>query len=424
MHIVVVGLNHKTAPIELRERVCFPSDTIEEPLKKVTSLSHVSEGLILSTCNRVEVLAVTEDIEEGIKEIKDFLSSYHGISMNRLDTHLYSYNSDDAIKHIFYVASSLDSMIVGEPQILGQLKEAYSLAGKHKTSGAILHKFLHKAFSVAKKVRTETRIATSAVSISYAAVELAKKIFDTLEGKFVMLVGAGEMAELAARYLLNNGVKDVLIANRTYERAKRLAEEFSGTPVIFEHLSLFLDQVDIVISSTSSPHYTIMYKDVMRALKIRKYRPMFFIDIAVPRDIEPGINSIDNVYLYDIDDLQGVVDANIDEREEEAGKAERIIDVEIEKFKGWLENLSIVPTVVSLRERFEEIRKGEVEKTIAGLNGNSEIDRKLLDALTSSIINKILHSPITQLKGQENTREGNHYLDAVRKLFRLEERKG
>lgn len=421
MHIVVVGLNHKTAPVELREKLAFPSDTIEEPLRRVTSIPQVSEGLILSTCNRVEVLAVVRDVGEGIEEIRNFLSSHHRVPMSRLDASLYSYDSYDAIKHIFQVASSLDSMVIGEPQILGQLKEAYSLASKHKTSGVILHKFLHKAFLVGKKVRTETRIASAAVSISYAAIELAKKIFATLENKVVMLVGAGEMSELAARHLLNHGVRDILIANRTYSRAERLAKEFDGRPIVFEDLTLFLDQVDIVITSTGSSHYTIRYNDVRRALKIRKYKPLFFIDIAVPRDVEPRINDIENVYLYDIDDLRGVVDANIKEREEEAKKAENIIEREILQFERWLESLNAVPTIISLRERFEEIRKKEVEKTISSMNGGPKIDKEVLDALTSSIINKILHNPVTRLKGRENTRKESYYIDAIRDLFDLEE---
>jgi len=422
MHIIVVGLNHKTAPVELREKLYFPLETIEDPLKRVTSLPHVSEALILSTCNRVEIIAVTKDIREGAEEIRNFLSSYHGISMNQLVSCLYSYDSYEAIKHIFHVASGLDSMVVGEPQILGQLKDAYSLANKHKTSDVILHRFLHRAFSVAKKVRTETKIATSAVSISYAAVELAKKIFDSLKDKVVMLIGAGEMSELAARHLLSHGVREIMIANRTHSRAIELAKEFGGRPVVFEDLTLFLPQVDIVISSTASAHYIIRSDDVVRALKIRKYKPMFFIDIAVPRDIDPRINDISNVYLYDIDDLKGVVDTNIKMREEEAKKAEGIIEKEIEQFNKWLGTLNAVPTVISLRERFEEIRKKEVEKAISSLNGSSEFDPKVLDALTTSIVNKILHYPVTKLKMLDNTREGNYFVDAVRKLFDLEEK--
>jgi glutamyl-tRNA reductase len=419
MDIIVVGLNHKTAPIEMRERLHFPSDAIEEPLKKVTDLSYISEGLILSTCNRVEVIAVTKDPEKGINEVKDFLSFYHNVSKQQLDSCLYSYESYDAVRHIFKVASSLDSMIVGEPQILGQLKDAYSMANKYKTSGLIMHKFFHKAFSVGKKVRTESMIATSAVSISFAAVELAKKIFDDLKDKVVMLIGSGEMSELAARHLMNNGVKEILIANRTHSKAVKLADEFVGRPIVFEDLALFLDQVDIVISSTSSPHYTIGYDDVVRSLKIRKYKPIFLIDIAVPRDIDPRINNIDNVYLYDIDDIQGVVDANIKARREEAKKAERIIEREVDQFDRWLKSLSVVPTIISLKESLEDIRKKEVERTISGLNGNSQLDRELLDNLTSSIINKILHSPLTQLKRQENTRRRDYYIDAIRNLFNL-----
>ena len=419
MDIIVVGLNHKTAPIEMRERLHFPSDAIEEPLKEVTDLSYISEGLILSTCNRVEVMAVAKDSEKGINEIKDFLSSYHNLPKQQLDTCLYSYESDDAVRHVFKVASSLDSMVVGEPQILGQLKDAYRMANRYKTSGLILHKFLHKAFSVGKKVRTESMIATYAVSISFAAVELAKKIFDDLRDKVVMLIGSGEMSELAARHLMNNGVKEILIANRTRERAEKLAHEFGGRTIAFEDLPLFLDQVDIVISSTSSPQYTIGYNDIVRSLKIRKYKPIFLIDIAVPRDIDPRINNIDNVYLYDIDDMQGVVDTNIKARREEAKKAERIIEREVGQFDRWLKSLSVVPTIISLKESVEHIRKKEVEKVIAGLNGNSQLDRELLDNLTSSIINKILHSPLTNLKRQEDTRKRDYYIDAIRNLFNL-----
>ncbi|MFH2011289.1 MAG: glutamyl-tRNA reductase [Pseudomonadota bacterium] len=421
MYIIVVGLNHKTAPVELREKLHFPSENIEDPLKRVTNLPQVSEAMILSTCNRVEIVAVTKDIQEGTEGIRNFLSSYHCIPMNQLDSCLYSYNSYDAIKHVFAVASGLDSMVVGEPQILGQLKDAYSLANKHKTSDVILHRFLHRAFSVAKKVRTETKIATSAVSISYAAVELAKKIFDTLNDKIVMLIGAGEMSELAARHLLNQGVKELIIANRTYSRAEKLAEELGGRPAAFENITMFLNQVDIVITSTGSAHYIIKSDDIMKVLKIRKYKPMFFIDIAVPRDIDPKINDINNVYLYDIDDLEGVVNTNIKMREEEGKKAEKIIEKEIEQFNKWLGTLNAVPTVISLRERFEEIRKKEVEKTISSLNGSSEIDPKVLDALTTSIVNKILHYPVTKLKTLDNTREGNYFVDAVRKLFDLED---
>ena len=419
MDIIVVGLNHKTAPIEMRERLHFPSDAIEGPLKKVTDLSYISEGLILSTCNRVEVMAVAKDSEKGINEIKDFLSSYHNLPKQQLDTCLYSYESDDAVRHVFKVASSLDSMVVGEPQILGQLKDAYRMANRYKTSGLILHKFLHKAFSVGKKVRTESMIATYAVSISFAAVELAKKIFDDLRDKVVMLIGSGEMSELAARHLMNNGVKEILIANRTRERAEKLAHEFGGRTIVFEDLALFLDHVDIVISSTSSPQYTIGYNDIVRSLKIRKYKPIFLIDIAVPRDIDPRINNIDNVYLYDIDDMQGVVDTNIKARREEAKKAERIIEREVGQFDRWLKSLSVVPTIISLKESVEDIRKKEVEKVIAGLNGDSQFDRELLDNLTSSIINKILHSPLTNLKRQEDTRKRDYYIDAIRNLFNL-----
>lgn len=422
MNIVVVGLNHKTAPVEIREKISFQPQTVEEAYNRLFQCTGISEGMILSTCNRVEVYACADDAKEGIKGIKGFLSTFHGLPLERFEEHLFACSEEEALKHLFRVASSLDSMVVGEPQILGQLKDAYHDACKYKAAGIILNKLLHRAFSVAKRVRTETKIANSAVSISYAAVELAKKIFGSLNGKAVMLVGAGEMCELAARHFINSGINEIYITNRTFERAERLAEEFSGTPVDFNEFHHFLHKVDIVLSSTGAPHYIIKPENVIEALKARKQRPMFFIDIAVPRDIDTKVNDIDNVYLYDIDDLQGVIEANVKERTREAEKAEGIITEELKGFIHWLKTLDLTPTIVSIKERAENIRKKELGKALPYLNGITPAQMKVLDSLTSAIVNKLLHHPIVTLKTHAKDHYRDTYVEVARNMFNLAEK--
>lgn len=420
MNIVVVGLSHKTAPVEIREKVSFPSEKMPDYLHDLIDRKGVTEGVILSTCNRVEVIAITSHIQDGIEELKTFIAESNGISRDRLANHLYSHTSEDAIKHLFRVASSLDSMVVGEPQILGQMKDAYQYALEHNVTGIILNKLFSKAFSVAKRVRTETNIASSAVSISYAAVELAKKIFGTLEDKRVMLIGAGEMCELAARHFINSGIKEILVTNRTHSRAEKLAREFDGRALLFENVYLDLDEVDIILSSTGSPLPIINARQVSEALHKRRNRPMFFIDIAVPRDIDPDINKLDNAYLYDIDDLQGVVESNKKEREKEAAAAEKIIEAEIGQFHAWLKTLDVTPTIISLREKFNKVRALEMEKLLGKLNGLSENDRKAIESATAAMINKILHMPVSNLKKMSDTAEGDLYVDSARKLFDLD----
>lgn len=420
MNIVVVGLSHKTAPVEIREKVSFPSEKMAGYLHKLIERKGVTEGVILSTCNRVEVIAITSHIQDGIDELKNFIAESNGISGDYLGNHLYSHTSEDAIKHVFRVASSLDSMVVGEPQILGQMKDAYQYSLEHNVTGIILNKLFSKAFSVAKRVRTETNIASSAVSISYAAVELAKKIFGALEDKRVMLIGAGEMCELAARHFINSGIKEILVTNRTHSRAEKLAGEFGGRALLFENVYLDLDEVDIILSSTGSPVPIINAAQVSEALHKRRNRPMFFIDIAVPRDIDPAINKLDNAYLYDIDDLQGVVESNKKEREKEAAAAEKIIEVEIGRFYAWLRTLDVTPTIVSLREKLNEVRVTEAQKLFGRLNGLSEADRKAIESAMTAMINKILHMPVSNLKKMADTAEGDLYVDSARKLFDLD----
>ncbi len=420
MNIVVVGLSHKTASVDIREKVAFAPTQMEKPLRTLLALEDIAEAIIVSTCNRVEIYISTRDIAGGMARVKRFLADYHGIAPETLEPHLYAHHGEAAIRHVFRVASSLESMVVGEPQILGQIKTAYGYAAEFKTSGIILNRFLHKAFSVAKRVRTETKIASSAVSVSFAAVELARKIFGDLSDKTVMLIGAGEMCELAAKHFINNGVRGVMVTNRTYERAVKLAEEFEGKPVQFEDLFDQLHKADIVLSSTGATQFIIKPRDVEEVIRRRKLKPMFFIDIAVPRDIDPKVNNVENVYLYDMDDLQGVVASNLQQRAEEAKKAEAIIDEEIGQFHKWLSNLEVTPTIVALRSKFEETRKAELEKTLAAWKDLPPDGAKRLEALTAAIINKLLHPPTATLKRAGQGGRTDLYVDALRTLFELQ----
>jgi len=419
MNIIVVGLSHKTAPVEIREKIAFPPTGMEAPLLEMLALPAIAEGMIVSTCNRVELYAVSRQPEAAVIELKRFLADYHDIPEVDLNEHLYDRSGDDAIHHVLRVASSLDSMVIGEPQILGQIKTAYGYASEFKTTGTILNRFMHKAFSVAKRIRTETAIASSAVSVSFAAVELARKIFDSLENKTVMLVGAGEMCELAAKHFVNQGVSKVLVTNRTFSRAEKLAGEFNGTAVNFDNFREQLHRVDILLSSTGAPDYILSAKKLKEVCKVRRFKPMFLIDIAVPRDIDPAANKLDCVYLYDVDDLQGVVQANLKERHKEAEKAELIIKDEIVQFRNWLETLEVKPTIVALRQQMDQIRQVEIEKTLASLNHLNDKERKAIEAMSSAIVNKILHQPTQKLKQANQDDDGSLYLDAVRTLFDL-----
>ncbi len=418
--IVLIGLNHKTAPVELRERLATSNNN--EILGQLIQLPPVKEALFLSTCNRIEIIITTEEKHEIIiKAIKDFLAQYNQIDLNEFGNSIYTYLDADAVKHLFLVASSLDSMVIGEPQILGQIKEAYRRSLEQRVVGPILNRLLHKTFSVAKRVRTETELAHHAVSISYAAVELAKKIFGDLRGKLILLIGAGEMAELAVRHLLGSGVKDIVIANRTLERAVELSKEFNGRPILLAEISDYLSWTDIVISSTSAPHFLIYYDHVKRAMRQRKNRPIFFIDIAVPRNIDPKLNELDNVYLYNIDDLQDITEINKHVRQKEAQKAERIVEEEVIRFKWWLETLEAVPIIVLLKKKLEEIRQKELSKTLKQLNHLSNEDKEAIEVMTSAIVKKVLHDPITFLKKREERPKVDLYLDLARKLFNLDE---
>jgi glutamyl-tRNA reductase len=421
MEIVLIGLSHKTAPVEVREKFYIPRETLKEFRGRTAGLPGIREGWVLSTCNRMEVLIVGECGDDVVVRIRDLLAEIAGMSREALNPYLYLRKGEEAVRHLFRVTSSLDSMVLGEPQILGQVKEAYGEAVESKVSGLILNKLFHRSFFVAKRVRTETKIATQAVSVSYAAVELAKKILGNLEDKRVLLIGAGEMSELAARHLISQGVREIWVTNRTPSRALELAQEFQGKAVPFEDFPQQLRQVDIILSSTGSTHYIIRKEQLHEVIRVRKNRPMFFIDIAVPRDVDPAINEIDNVYVYDIDDLQGITESNREERRKEIQKAEEIVTQGVDAFNRWLSSLQVVPTILALRNRMEEIRKREVEKTLALLKNSSEEERKALDLLTNSIINKILHHPIFLLKQQESRGQGKRYVEMTRKIFHLDE---
>jgi glutamyl-tRNA reductase len=421
MGIIVVGLSHKTAAIEVREKLNFPESTLPDALRKLMTYEGIRESLIVSTCNRVEIYASVTDSAKGIDGVKRFISDYHGLSREALEQSLYVYPDAQGVRHTFRVASSLDSMVLGEAQILGQLKDAFDIALKSKTTSTILNKLIKKAISVAKRVRTETKLAEGAVSISSAAVELAKKIFGELEGKNVMLLGAGEMAELAAQHLLGNGVKNIMVANRTFERAEELAKEFKGDAIRFEHFPDALMMVDILICATGAPNYVVNREMASRALKERRHKPIFMIDISNPRNIDPEVDKVDNVYLYDIDDLQSKVDVNTEGRAKEAGRAEEIVSQEVETYLSWERALDAVPTIVDLREKVEDVRKRELEKTLASLNGMTEDQKRAVEAMSQAIINKLLHAPLVVLKQAASGSDvGDNTIAIARKLFNLD----
>jgi len=418
MKVLVAGLNHKIADVDVREKLAFTGSKLEEGLLRFSGLPEVDEAIILSTCNRVELYANVSETEKASESIKTFLSEFHSINRDSLNNALYFYHDIQAVEHIFKVASSLDSMIVGEPQILGQLKDAFDLALAKKTTGILLNKLMKKAISAAKRVRTETRIAENAVSISFSAVELAKKIFTDLSKKVCMLLGAGEMAELAAKHLISNGVREVLVANRTFERACSLAEEFHGRPVKFEEFLQEMVRADIVICSTGAPSYIVMKNQMQKVMKERKQRQVFIIDISVPRNIDPEINDLENVYLYNVDDLQGVVDSNLFERQKEAEKAEKIIAEELETFVKWQASLDSVPTIKALREKAEEIKKEEIDKLFHKLSGIDEREREAIEYMATALVNKLIHPPTAALK--EDSENRDLLVAAVRKLYGID----
>jgi glutamyl-tRNA reductase len=419
--ILIVGLSHRTAPVAVRERLGFPQADLQPALGRLAGLRGIHEAAIVSTCNRVEVVACVDQDADGLDvKITEFLAAERNMAHADFAAHLYAHCGREGVRHLFRVASSLDSMVVGEPQILGQVKDHYEEAALAGTSGSVLHRVFHRAFAVAKRVRTETGIAGRAVSVASAAVDLARTIFESFDDKTAMLIGAGTMSELAARHLKSQGVASVVIATRTFERAVALAREFEGIPIPFDRVAEYLKLADVVIGSAGATEYLITPTLVQEVLRARKQRPMFFIDLAVPRNFDPAINALDNVYLYDIDDLAVAVAGNVDEREREAVRAEAIVEEEVERFWRWFESLEVVPTIVAIREKVEAIRRRELEKALATLKDQAPRHRELLDSLTSSIVNKILHAPISSLKHHDERDGTLDLISSARRLFDLE----
>ncbi|MEE4166525.1 MAG: glutamyl-tRNA reductase [Desulfocapsaceae bacterium] len=416
--ISLLGINHKTTPVGVREKMAL-ADGYEQPLQALKKLPGCSEHFLLSTCNRVELVFVAEPSAGLDEAMMQFLFG-ESLTAEQRSSYSYLYHDTDAVRHLFQVAASLDSLVVGEAQILGQIKEAYRHASRLGCTGTLLNKLMHKSFTVAKRVRSETGIGSSAVSISYAAVQLAKKIFGRLDDKKVLLIGAGEMAELAAEHLVGQGVCGVVVANRTLGRAVDLAKRFNGTSCSLEELLSQLEHVDIIISSTGASDLIIKSADVKPLMRTRRNRPLFFIDIAVPRDLDPSLNDIDDVFLYDIDDLGQMVEMNRAERDREAVKAQRIVDEETLKFSRWQESMTVTPTITAMRRKADDICRQELTRTLAKLELDDE-DRKKVEKLASAISAKLLHGPLVYLKSESCRGGSDARVDTIKTIFGLEE---
>lgn len=419
MFIVVMGVNHKTAPVEIREKFAFSSKELEEACKKLRS-NHIIEGCaILSTCNRTEIYVAVTDVELGTRSLYSLLSEHSSLSFMEFKDYLYRHVLYDAVRHLFRVAAGLDSMILGETQILGQVKEAYEMACELGVSNNVLNTLFQQAISVGKRVRTETKIDQNAVSVSYAAVELARSFYGQLVGRSVLVMGAGKMSQLAVKYLTANGVETVLVTNRSYDRAVDLASQLGGKAVKLEALTDHLATADIVISCTAAPGYILTEENVAGPISQRD-KPLLLIDIAVPRDIEPAIGNLANSKLYDIDDLNLVVDQNLAERKEAALQGEVLIEEEIDTFFKWLGSLFVVPTIIALREKAHDIKDRELARTLRRLPGLSEKEKNLVSSLANSIVNQLIHSPIVNLKEFATTRQGHLYTETLQNLFDLD----
>jgi glutamyl-tRNA reductase len=412
----LIGVNHKTAPVEVRERLAVPESRLPDAVHHLVHYPGIEEGMIVSTCNRVELLAKGKN---GSVDLRGFLREYFQMDPSEMDPHLYEYREQEAIRHLFRVTSSLDSMVVGEPQILGQVKEAYATARGVGAVHSQLDMLITRAFAVAKRVRSETAVGSSAVSVASVAVELAEKIFGSLKGKSVCLVGAGKMSELAARHLLAHGAASVFVTNRTYDRAVVLAAKFKGEAVRFDEIYNVCDRADIVITSTGAPHAIFRREHGEKFMSRRKNRPMFFIDIAVPRDVDAEMNEVEGIFVYDIDDLQQAVLSHVADRKKEAERAEAIVAGEVDRFQARLQVQNVVPTIVSLQDHLETIRQAEIDR-VRGRLGTMTSDQELaVEALTRGIINKILHTPMTALKAAAKDPESAPVVELVKRIFDL-----
>ncbi|QNI35421.1 glutamyl-tRNA reductase [Edaphobacter albus] len=404
-NLVLIGVNHTTAPVEVRERLAIPAGRLADAIRSLVHHPGIREGIILSTCNRVELLTVQENGSTTQANLLQFLQDYFAVPPASITPHLYEYREREAVRHLFRVASSLDSMVVGEPQILGQVKESYTVAREVGAVSNSLDPLIQRAFTVAKKIRSETQIGSSSVSIASVAVDLARKIFGTLQGKTVLLVGAGKMSELAARHLIQQGASNILVTNRTFERAERIAQLFDGQAIPFETLYEQAARADIVITSTGAPQKLFLRSHGQQFLYTRRNRPMFFIDIAVPRDIDPKMNEIEGCFVYDIDDLQQVAAANLADRSREAAAAETIVTQEVEKYEQRVQSRGAVPAILALQQNAEVIREAEMARAAKRLNGLTDEQREAVEALTRSLTAKLLHPQLTALRQAAKSRE-------------------
>ena len=420
MYLVTVGLNHRSAPVEVREKLSFPEDKIAVALDKLKNYKEVKGCVILSTCNRTEIYGAVIDVEKGLSGIRDFMAGWCNTDKSELKNYLYTFTLYDVVNHLFRVAAGLDSMILGETQILGQVRTAYQQSCDLGYTNRVLNTLFQQAVTVGKRVRTETEIDRNAVSISYASVELAKQRLNGLEGRSILVIGAGKMSELTAKHLVSNGVTNVLVANRSYDKAEALAVKFDGQAVKYEDLFTHMADVDIVISATSATGYIVGKKDIHRVMQNRPGKRLFLMDIAVPRDIDPAVAEVTDVDLYDIDDLQNVVDSNLAERKKEALLAEKIVEEEMDGFLKWLSSQFITPTVAALKQRGEAIKKQEITRAFNRLGDLSEREKKVISSMANSIVNQLLHDPVIQLKNYALTHQGHLYCEILQNLFNLE----
>jgi len=420
--LVVVGVTHKTAPVEVRERLAISNGNVEGFLRDLLLLPHVQEAVVLSTCNRMEVVVCCPAGVDAASSLKSQILVSGGLEQDANLEFLFDLRGREAVRHVFRVASSLDSMVVGEPQILGQMKEQFALSSALQGAGPILHRVFHKGFSVAKRVRSETGVAGRTVSIASVAVDLARKIFETLQGRSVLLIGVGEIGEAAAKAFASAGAGRIMVVNRTFETAVEVARSLGGTPVPFERMSMYLPLADLVVGAAGGGEL-LAHDDVRSIMRERQHRPVFFIDLAVPRNFAAEINKIDNAYLYDVDDLTSVIEENIGERKREAVHGEAIVEEEVDRFWRWFEKLEVVPTIVELRERAEAVRREEVARTLAKMPRLDDEDRTRIEQMTSAIVNKILHQPTSALKAGRKPEEEFRLLEAVHEIFGLEKKK-
>jgi glutamyl-tRNA reductase len=419
MHILVIGLNYKTAPVEIRERFAFRDEDKSEAILTLRRTKSIQECVIVGTCNRTEIYAIVDQLHTGRHYVKTFLSEWFQIDREEFIDYLYVKENDEAVSHLFRVVCGLDSMVLGETQILGQVRDAFIKSQELKTTGTVFNMLFKQAITIAKRAHSETEIGKNAVSVSYAAIELGKRIFGYFHKKTVLILGAGKMSELTAKHLHTNGVESVIVVNRTYEKAKVLAEKFNGLAYTMDELTNALIQSDIVISSTGSDGYVIAKENIQQVMKKRKSRPLFLIDIAVPRDLDPSIHELDNVYLYDIDDLEGIVEANLQERAKEAEKIGVMIGEELASFKSWLNTLGVVPVISALRQKAIAIQEEAVRNIENKLPDLTEQELRIIRKYSKTIVNQLLHDPLIRMK--EMAADSNQSLDLFVKIFALEE---